>query len=780
MFGPELRDIDLGEKALRLHAYFNLTNGRVELSWIAKKDDQKEVTLSVSPVGANLLQWSLQHAKRSLIRRSSGHLNEIRSNLRELALRFSVPIHDYSFSVRRSPELVEPLKVEGDPLEFVAAGIRHFERQVREILKRRAQRWKNELAEAASELLTSERSVRGAQRRFEEERRTRENANYEQARKLRQQQRALRREQELAKQKAEQSKMQPSPLPVPEIEVVSDIVAFPERVPCESGIDHGLAKFFTRERASSWWIANQTDELICLAHCELERHEYQVRAALRAIGALRGRALLCDEVGLGKTIEAGLVLKELLVRGMVARFLVITTPSLVDQWREELQHRFKIDSGSTNDLKPGDTSFWQDQRGIVGSLHTLKSPQRLAAAEQVKWDLVIVDEAHYLRNRSSAAWGAISRLTRQYMLLLTATPIQNSLDDLYNLVTLLKPGQLPAPAEFRRRFVDKQNPRRVNDPEGLRDMLQGVMIRNTRANAGIDLPPRHAETVLFEADETEQKFWTDWENDLRKNIGHLPPLEAAMRARTLLQAAGSSPAAWRNVMARSHDLFDPAIWSNDSVPELSWEKKWRPLILLAKQPGGVVVFTQFRRTQQALADALDSEIAATFVIDGSVPAAKRTEIVNAFHEKGGALILTRSGSEGRNLQFSHQIVNFDLPWNPMEIEQRIGRLHRMGQKHPVRILNFVRAGSLQEQLLNLLQEKLNLFELVVGETGLVLGDRYSGDEFSEAIFEAWKSGASGLETYFDKLGAELVAARTRYREIQETDQALFARDFEML
>jgi SNF2 family DNA or RNA helicase len=109
---------------------------------------------------------------------------------------------------------------------------------------------------------------------------------------------------------------------------------------------------------------------------------------------------------------------------------------------------------------------------------SLKSPQRLAAAEQIKWDLVIVDEAHYLRNRSSAAWGAISRLTRQFMLLLTATPMQNSLDDLYNLVTLQKPGQLPAPAEFRRRFVDKRNPRRVNDPKGLRDMLQALFARD--------------------------------------------------------------------------------------------------------------------------------------------------------------------------------------------------------------------------------------------------------------------------------------------------------------
>jgi SNF2 family DNA or RNA helicase len=468
------------------------------------------------------------------------------------------------------------------------------------------------------------------------------------------------------------------------------------------------------------------------------------------------------------------------VRGMVSRFLVTTMPSLVDQWCEELRHRFKINAVSTNDLKPGDSVFWKEQPGIVSSLHILKSPQRLEIAEQVKLDLVIVDEAHHLRNRTSAAWGAINRLTRQFMLLLTATPIQNNLDDLYNLVTLLKPGQLPAPAEFRKRFVDKENSRKVNDAKGLRDLLRAVMIRNTRANAQIDLPARHAETVLFEADEIEQKFWLEWEKELRRNIVKLPPLEAAMRTRTLLQAAGSSPSAWRDIMIRSDDLFNPADWLNDSVSERSWEKKWRPLILLAKQHGGVVVFTQFRRTQQALADALGGEKASVFVIDGSVPAPKRTGIVNAFHEQGGALILTRSGSEGRNLQFSHQIVNFDLPWNPMEIEQRIGRLHRMGQKHPVQIFNFVRAGSLQEQLLNLLQEKLNLFELVVGETGLVLGDRYSGDEFSEAILEAWKVGESGLEAYFEKLGEELVAARSRYQEIQETDQTLFARDFEML
>jgi SNF2 family DNA or RNA helicase len=780
IFGLDSTDFDVGQKPLRLHVIFEPLKGQIELTWIAKGDDHKEVTLIVRPFGPNSVQWTLHRAKRSLISRSSGHLRDIRSNLRDFAIRFPVRIGHYSFSVQHTSGVLEPIAVSGDPLEFVATHIRLMERQVREYFKRAESELEDGCEDNLAQLLANDRSLRLALRRKEEERRLKENARRDQILKLKQQDRAFHRErQKEAREKTEQAKKQRLAQPMPDVEIVSDIT-LSQCVSSNGESQHGLAEFLTRERASSWWIANQTDELLCLPHCDIEHHDYQVRAALRAMGALRGRALLCDEVGLGKTIEAGLVLKELMVRGMVSRFLVITMPSLVDQWCEELRHRFKINAVSTNDLKPGDSVFWKEQPGIVSSLHILKSPQRLEIAEQVKWDLVIVDEAHHLRNRTSAAWGAINRLTRQFMLLLTATPIQNNLDDLYNLVTLLKPGQLPAPAEFRKRFVDKENSRKVNDAKGLRDLLRAVMIRNTRANAQIDLPARHAETVLFEADEIEQKFWLEWEKELRRNIVKLPPLEAAMRTRTLLQAAGSSPSAWRDIMIRSDDLFNPADWLNDSVSERSWEKKWRPLILLAKQHGGVVVFTQFRRTQQALADALGGEKASVFVIDGSVPAPKRTGIVNAFHEQGGALILTRSGSEGRNLQFSHQIVNFDLPWNPMEIEQRIGRLHRMGQKHPVQIFNFVRAGSLQEQLLNLLQEKLNLFELVVGETGLVLGDRYSGDEFSEAILEAWKVGESGLEAYFEKLGEELVAARSRYQEIQETDQTLFARDFEML
>jgi superfamily II DNA or RNA helicase len=776
IFGISSTDFDLEKSAFKLHTLFDLPRGRINLSWTAKEDDQKEVTLVICAVAPGVLRWDLQRGKRSFSTRSKGDLREIRRHLRELALHFSVQEDDYQFSVNRPPKGLKIIEITEEPMEFIAQEIRSMERQVRAQFEKaaREQNWFFE-----DDAFPDPRGAREAERRAEAARRAKENALHDQIRKSKQEARVFQRERQKAKQEAEAAKIRKVALLVPEIEIISD-VALPPRVSLIGAAETGLPQFLIRERASSWWIANQTDELICLPHCELEQHDYQIRAALRAIGALRGRALLCDEVGLGKTIEAGLVLKELMVRGMVNRFLVITMPSLVDQWREELQHRFKIEAASTQELKAGDASFWKDRPGIVSSLHTLKSPQRLEAAEQIKWDLVIVDEAHHLRNSRSVAWGAVNRLTRQYMLLLTATPIQNGLEDLYSLVTLLKPGQLPAPAEFRRRFVDKKNPRKVNDAKGLRDLLREVMIRNTRANARIDLPSRQAETVLFEADQIEKKFWSEWENELRRNLVKLPPLQAAMRSRTLLQAAGSSPTAWRDVMTRSEDLFGSPSWLDPSIPERSWEKKWRPLALLAQQPGGVVIFTQFRLTQQALTSALAGEKAPVFAMDGSVPAAKRTDIVNSFREKGGSLILTRSGSEGRNLQFSHQIVNYDLPWNPMEIEQRIGRLHRMGQKHAVKIYNFVRAGSLQEQLLNLLQEKLNLFELVIGETGLVLGDQYSGDEFSEAILEAWKIGESELEKCFAQLGEELVAARSRYQEIRETDRTLFDRDFEML
>ncbi len=541
-----------------------------------------------------------------------------------------------------------------------------------------------------------------------------------------------------------------------------------------------LSEFALRERAALWWVSNQSDDLLCLPYCRIDHLEYQVRTALRVLGPLRGRALLSDEVGLGKTIEAGLVLKELLTRGMVKRFLILTLPSLIDQWAEEMEEKFGLATVTTNQagVREDAAKFWRESPGIVASLHTLKQPAHLAIARQMQWDLLIVDEAHYLRNRTSQAWQAVNVLPRQFLLLLTATPVQNSLEELYNLVTLLTPGQLPAPREFRTRFLDPKRPRQPREPEELRRLLGQVMIRNTRANAGVNLPPRRAETVLFTPEADEGAFWQRWETEFRACLAGLSASQASLWGRLLLRAAGSSPAAWRSALKKFPDADAARAWREQAPLEPSWRRKCDLLPPLARGAGGVVLFTEFLETQAALAEHLRGTGVPVFVINGSTPPPERQPITERFRQNGGALVLTHSGTEGRNLQFCHRLANFDLPWNPMEIEQRIGRLHRLGQQHPVEIYNLVQAGTLQEHLLQILQEKLNLFELVVGETGLVLGESYSGDEFEEEVFRLWRENEGRVGEAFGVLGEKLAAARDQYREVKDLDETLFAHDYE--
>jgi len=193
-----------------------------------------------------------------------------------------------------------------------------------------------------------------------------------------------------------------------------------------------------------------------------------------------------------------------------------------------------------------------------------------------------------------------------------------------------------------------------------------------------------------------------------------------------------------------------------------------------------VVFTQFLETQAALAARLREGKVPVFVINGQTPAPERQPLTEAFRKAGGALLLSRSGTEGRNLQFCHRLVNFDLPWNPMEIEQRIGRLHRLGQQRPVRIYNLVQPGTLQEHLLDLLQDKLNLIKLVVGETGLMRRDRFSSDEFAEEVFRRWRDSEGRVGEALQSLGEELAVARDGYRQVKELDETLFAKDYESL
>jgi superfamily II DNA or RNA helicase len=593
-----------------------------------------------------------------------------------------------------------------------------------------------------------------------------------------------RKESERRQRAAQQAKAPPPTAPTrPLLPPVPVHIEFPSLSVQDSLLPvPDLRGYFLQERAAQWWISNQSDDLLALPYCQIERLDYQLRTALRVIGPLRGRALLSDEVGLGKTIETGLVIKEYLTRGLVKRFLVLTVPSLVDQWEEELHEKFGLTCATTNQpaFRSDPAAFWRDNPFLIASLHTLKQPPHLAVAQIVHWDLLAVDEAHYLRNRTSQAWQAVNALPRHFLLLLTATPVQNSLEELYNLVTLLQPGQLPSPKEFRARFMDKAKPHQPREPEELRRLLGQVMIRNTRANAGIGLPPRRAETVLFDMDEVELAFWQSWENELRAHLARLEHPKASLWGRLLLQAAGSSPDAWRDALESFPAPEMARAWLERAPLAPAWKRKCELAVPLTRGEGGVVIFTQFLRTQAALAGHLRSAGVPVRVINGQTPPPARQPLTEEFRRAGGALLLTHSGTEGRNLQFCHRLINFDLPWNPMEIEQRIGRLHRLGQQQPVRIYNFVQKHTLQEQLLGILQDKLNLFELVVGETGLVLGERFSADEFAEEVLRRWREAEGCVGESFEALGNELAAARAAYDEVKQLDETLFKQDYETL
>src|SRR5260221_4312594 len=235
----------------------------------------------------------------------------------------------------------------------------------------------------------------------------------------------------------------------------------------------------------------------------------------------------------------------------------------------------------------------------------------------------------------------------------------------------------------------------------------------------------------------------------------IPPGQASLWGRLLLQAAGSSPSAWLDALDKFPDRQLAARWKTRAPLTQSWERKIAVLPPLTQTTGGLVIFSQFLGTQKALAEALTAKRIKIGVLNGQVPAADRQPIIDRFRDQGGALLLTRSGTEGRNLQFCHRLVNFDLPWNPMEIEQRIGRLHRIGQQHIVEIYNLVQSGTLQAHLLEILQDKLNLFDIVVGEAGLILWGKICKDDFEEENFWRLEKAFRGIswtfQTFWEKL-----------------------------
>jgi SNF2 family DNA or RNA helicase len=400
------------------------------------------------------------------------------------------------------------------------------------------------------------------------------------------------------------------------------------------------------------------------------------------------------------------------------------------------------------------------------------------------FDLVIVDEAHHLRDRLSQSWKLVDALNKRFLLLLSATPVQNDLIELYNLLTLLKPGIFKTQKEFRTAYMTPGNRRRPANSGRLRELMRGAMIRNTRAVVALKLPRRHAATIKIDGAPGEAEAYAELAGAARRFAAEHKAANRGFALHHLLGAAGSSPSAATAAVARfaARHQDDPA-WKALAERWAAIQtggKEAALLDLLRRNPmEKKLVFFHSRETLACLADLLSRGGFAFARFDGSLSGPEKDSAIADFRERVPVLLCTESGGEGRNIQFCNTLINFDVPWNPMAIEQRIGRIDRIGQSREVFIFNLVTRGTLEEQVLTLLDEKISMFELVVGEVGAILGGIEEERNFTDLVLDAWLNATeSGRSEAFDALGRRLEEARAQHEGAKVLDEALFGQEFE--
>ena len=606
-----------------------------------------------------------------------------------------------------------------------------------------------------------------------------------------------------------------------------------------------------------------------LSTARVDMNPHQVDAALFALASpLSKGVLLADEVGLGKTIEASLVIAQKWAERR-RRILLVVPASLRKQWSQELYDKFSLPSviverKSYNDArKKGIAKPFEQGENIIITSYEFAA-LRADDIRRGGWNLVVFDEAHRLRNvyRKDGATRAkaLRDATRPFFkILLTATPLQNSLMELYGLVSVLDEHHFGDEDSFRSQYVSGSSSK--NGLLFLRKRLEPICKRTLRRQvqqAGlIRYTERSPLTMEYEPSEAEQKLYNDVSAYLQRSdsiaFGNKPNQLVTMVVRKIL---GSSTFAIGDTLAKiierlklmqpptvetvaDYDVADeeaeeleeaedgdaqdePPIDPEKLKAELAELEEYRKLALsigdnrkgaeLIKALPGVfntiaakggqrkaVIFTESVRTQHYLAELLaasgyrdeivllngsnnDAQSKAIYqdwlirhkgtdAISGSKSADMKAAIVEAFRDSKSILIATESGAEGINLQFCSLVVNFDLPWNPQRVEQRIGRCHRYGQKIDVTVVNFLNLKNHAEQRIHqLLDLKFNLFKGVFGASDEVLGVIERGVDIERRIFQIVQGSRTETEinAAFDRLQEELQA--------QISEQMLDARE----
>ncbi|ADU29948.1 DEAD/DEAH box helicase [Evansella cellulosilytica] len=456
-------------------------------------------------------------------------------------------------------------------------------------------------------------------------------------------------------------------------------------------------------------------------------YPHQYETAQKVIEKMNGKAVLADEVGLGKTIEAGLILKEYMIRGLVKKVLILVPASLVTQWCTELNNKFFIPA-----IEQRKKPAWEHVDITVTSIDTAKREPHASVIQDIDYDFIIVDEAHKLKNKNTKNYQFVRSLKKKFCLLLTATPVQNRLSEVFHLISLLKPGYLGAESSFEEKY--KENHEKLNE------LIQKVMIRNRRSDSDMDWPKRIVETVPITFTEEERALY-DAVSELKNKYSKHGVAQgitfttltlqrevcssresAFMTLKNLIEQYGSHPEIIEDLCAIAEKIN--AVQTNSKAEQV--------LKLIQQSDDKVIIFTEYRATQLYLQWFLAQNGIKSVPFRGGFKRSKKDWMKQLFKDQAQVLIATEAGGEGINLQFCHRMINYDLPWNPMRIEQRIGRIHRLGQEKDVEIYNFAVKDTVEDHILKLLYKKIGLFEGVIGKLDDIL-EKFSDNQLEEHV-----------------------------------------------
>lgn len=551
-------------------------------------------------------------------------------------------------------------------------------------------------------------------------------------------------------------------------------------------------------------------------------YPHQVHAAHFAVSnpMLRG-VLLADEVGLGKTIEAGMIIKEMVYRGS-RNVLVMAGRSLCQQWRGEMEERFGLDFEvlDTRRVRELERAGEDPFSGLrITTYHYVN--YHFEKFARTPWDLVVIDEAHKLKNPEGALHESTQRLPKRFVCLLTATPIQNHLTELWSISTLIDERALGTEFSFRERFCADTRGLAIQNANDLKDRLSSFAIRTLRSDVPeIKFTARIPKLFDFRLNDDERRLYRGVSDYLSRPTWAFGPdtggkyMILLIYRKLLASSSFALRSALHKLVARleamlegrkaedidAEEFGDDVAASVETVDEDSAEEtvvadgiahsieeelsevreyarlcdsitenakaqrvvEAMPELLDAGDK--VLIFTQYIATQEHLAKELRQAGYDVVEFNGQLKKHanpdkdEQEQAKRRFRDHADVMIATDAGAEGLNLQFCHIVVNYDLPWNPMKIEQRIGRCHRIGQEHDVVVANLVATDNeADRRIVELLTEKIHLFDSVLGGTDEILGSIEDGMDFERRIFNILQScrEPEEIDQAFDQLQLDL-------------------------